>query len=404
MFKKRKKQTSILISGLLILSLFVQFMFCASANAYALGNTWPNAKAVLNLTDMSSWSTDAYNTANTAAANWNSGTNFTFTRSSSGSVQVARGALGHLEGALTVHSLTHPNQGTPQYYMGATVTVNSNETWCLTGTPTSGQASLLSVLRHEFGHVIGLSHYGSSISDSIMYYEVPRGSTSTIKAIDKTHVNNLYPTSRTLSAPTQSDFKNELDARLAKLEAEENLDLNELQVKVATITLLDYRFPEIVQKADNIIAGTVIAIEKGYYQEITPGNRIAFSKVILKVDETLKGTNSEYIAIKMYGGFDDQYIYVYPEQRIYSLGEKYIIFFSNDNIDIFGGNPSDEYTNIPFCSEFASREIKLDTPEMQNREIEAIKEEIASPSVIQNNEPVTEPTFEEPVIMLDEED
>lgn len=85
-------------------------------------------------------------------------------------------------------------------YCGFQMTVDSAETWYTgTGTPSSSQNDLLSLLVHEFGHALGLGHTNVSCSGTsrpTMCAGWPGGGLTfwrSLESDDQTGVSSLYP-------------------------------------------------------------------------------------------------------------------------------------------------------------------------------------------------------------------
>lgn len=330
------------------------------------------------------------NQANYAASDWNSQLQnyFSFRKTSSRNDNAVtyEALTGTHKDSLAVTFKSYiPKLDSSGWYpiAKAPVVINTKYSWDTSSNScATNKYHLRSVLRHEFGHVLGLDHQ-SSISSACMYPTIGQG---VIRSLTSDDINGAKSIYRDLARSTAvSELSENVDG-LAKAEV--------------CILYPDYTSIDLAGKAENVIVGTVKSIEPGYSSE---GN--VYSKVDITVTEDLKGnTENQTVSIPMFGGSKDGIAYSYDGAPTYEVGEEVVLYLTNINSDIATYNISDESVwYLPLTYQGAISLSRNTLSENATDVIEQVKKDIIdAENTVSVSEETT--TVGEPVedIMLEE--
>ena len=324
------------------------------------GWRWPNAKAVMYFESLSG----AHNNqANYAASDWNNALNglFTFSKSSSNTTNsVKYGTLsGTNKNALAITSVSHSSsKDSDGWYkiLKAPVTLNSSFSWDTSSNScSSSKFHLRSVLRHEFGHVLGLNHSGTP--SACLYPSMSKGEIKTLSSDDIKGGKDIYGD---FAKSTLNQFG--LDAS----------GINE--ITEVCILYPEYTPVELAKESENIIVGTVESIEDGYSSD---GN--IYSRVNISVSDNLKGdVNSENISIPMFGGVQGDTVYTYENAPKYEVGEEFVLYLSNisDSVKSSKNDASPWYLPKSYSSIISLNSTDTLSLDDKNLIIEQVKDDI----------------------------
>lgn len=375
MNKILKKATAVLAAGAMLTSMCVS---AAEPRYLVNGWRWPEAKAVMYFEDLE---TNSRNQANYAASDWNKElTNmFKFMKSSSNKTNavVYKSLKGTTnENALAVTHTYHTTTSDADGWMHITkapIDINSDKSWdTSSNTCATGKHHLRSVLRHEYGHVLGIAHSG--LSSACMYPSIAAGQVKPLTSDDIKAGQSIY-----------RDF----ELALEEYSQKRNLDLSGInEVEEIDVLYPEYTPVEFAANSSNIITGTVESIEPGYSDD----NNV-YSKVQISVKDNLKGTVSNTtISIPMFGGVQDETVYMYEEAPIYTVGEEVVLYLNDLDVE-------EEDWYLPISYEAAMDLNQMAKSVDKQTIIEQIKKDIESTvDVVEEGVTVGEPVED---IMLD---
>ena len=376
-----KRIAAVLMAGTMLTAI------CASAAEprYKVNTwRWPEAKAVMYFEDLE---VNSRNQANYAASDWNKQLTdmFKFMKSSTNTTNrvIYSNITGTHEDALAVTHTFHttkPGADGWEHITKAPIEINTKYQWdTSSNTCASGKYHLRSVLRHEYGHAIGIAH--SELNSACMYPTISSGKVKNLTSDDIQAGEAIY-----------EDFARNLNEYAQK----NDLNVSEInEVDEVDILYPEYTPVELVNNASNIVTGVVESIEPNY----SDGNSV-YSKVNISINDNLKGNiNDTTISIPMFGGTKDQVVYMYNDAPTYTLGEEVILYLNDLDVE-----EDNWYLPVNYT---ASLDLnKMSTAKSVDKQtiIDQVKEDIEEAKTVQN---VIEEGMDvgEPVedIMLDEE-
>lgn len=196
----------------------------------------------------------------------------------------------------------------------APIVINTAKDWDTnSSTCASGKGHLRTILRHEYGHVLGLGH--SDLSSACMYYAVARGEIKNLTNDDISGAKSIY---------------GDLTKTLNENAKQNNLKVEDIDEIEEVCVLYPYYTPvELANNSSNIVVGTVEGIESGYFS-----NDSVYSKVNISVNDNLKGTvDNTTISIPMFGGVKDGTCYMYDSAPTYTVGEEVVLYLNDLDVE-----------------------------------------------------------------------
>lgn len=325
------------------------------------------------------------NQANYAASDWNKQLTgmFKFMKSSTkttNKVKYDKLTDTHKDALAVTHTFHTTNPGADgwMHITKTPIEINTKYQWdTSSNTCASGMYHLRSVLRHEYGHAIGIAH--SDLNSACMYPTIPSGKVKNLTSDDIQAGEAIY-----------KDFARNLN------EYAEKNDLNISEINIideVDILYPEYTSVELVNNVTNIVTGVVESIEPNYSD-----GKSVYSKVNISVNENLKGNvNSTTISIPMFGGTKDQVTYMYNGAPTYTLGEEVILYINNLDVEKGGWYLPISYEAVMDVNQMAK---SVDKQTIIERVKEDIEEAKAVQNVIEKGTDIGEPVED---IMLDEE-
>ena len=309
-----KKAVAVFAVGVMLTSI------CASAAEprYEIySRRWPKGKAVMYFENLEE---SSRNQANYAASDWNKQlTNmFKFMKSSTNTtneVKYIDRLTGSSEKALAVTHVRYTSKADAdgwKHILEAPIDINLEYNWDTnSSTCASGKYHLRSVLRHEYGHVMGIAH--SEISSACMYPSIAGGSIKNLTSDDIQAGEAIY-----------GDFARILN----ECGEQNNIDISEIgEIEEVCILYPEYTPVEFAKNSSNIIVGTVESIEEGY----SDGNNV-YRKVNVSVSDDLKGNaENTMISIPMFGGVRGETVYMYDGAPTYKVGQEVVLYLNDFN-------------------------------------------------------------------------
>jgi len=96
----------------------------------------------------------------------------------------------------------------------------------------------------------------------------------------------------------------------------------------AAMVVVERDFPDLVQRAEQIIAGTVTEIRRG----VVGGAPITF--VTVSGLTMMKGEAGDSITLELYGGGDDEYAVTVPHMPTFTPGEEVLLFVAGNGENV----------------------------------------------------------------------